>query len=221
MSSPALDPRHPDVSNTSLFSIWVIVALLVAIEAVSKLAELAGMQELRSTIWLYAAFWPPLLDGHTGLFAGQGITMFLSYAFLHSGVVHLALNATILLALGRIILFVAGTLRSLMLFALTAAGAAAVYALLAEPVMAPMIGASGVVFGCFGAWKRWELQNYRSMGLSADTVWRFLLGLLALSIVVLLAVSNIAWQAHLGGFLTGWFLAPALRKAPLPLMSGA
>jgi membrane associated rhomboid family serine protease len=74
------------------------------------------------------------------------------------------------------------------------------------------------VFGYFGVWKRWELQNFRAAGLSADSVWKFLLAFTVFNAAILLIYPNIAWQAHIGGFVTGWLLAPALRRPPPPPM---
>ena len=56
---------------------------------------------LRSRVFMAGAFWASLLHGDTPLYAAQPVTMFLSHAFLHGSLLHMVMNMTILLALGR------------------------------------------------------------------------------------------------------------------------
>lgn len=74
---------------------------------------------------------------------------------------------------------------------------------------APMIGASGVVFGLAGAWTIWDRHERRSRNLSDRS-----LGLVLLVVIVNAASwwimeGQLAWQTHLGGYLAG-ALFPAL-----------
>lgn len=57
------------------------------------------------------------------------------------------------------------------------------------------VGASGAVFGLFGA----LLVLNRKLGLSSAGMWMTI----AINAVIGFVVPGIAWQAHLGGFLTG------------------
>jgi membrane associated rhomboid family serine protease len=62
-----------------------------------------------------------------------------------------------------------------------------------------MVGASGAVFGLFGA----LLVLNRHLGRSSGPMF----GVLAINAVLGFVVPGIAWQAHLGGLLTGAALA--------------
>ena len=85
------------------------------------------------------------------------------------------------------------------------------FALLAE-TRGPLVGASGALFGFFGALKRWEWRWISASGASSRRFWGTIIGLVVINL--LLAVSfqgaEIAWQAHLGGFIAGWFIAPMI-----------
>ena len=80
--------------------------------------------------------------------------MFLSYAFLHGGLLHLGMNMITLWTLGQAVIDRVGQLRFSLLYAGTALGGAAGYGLLAEGVQ-PMVGASGALFGLAGALLAW------------------------------------------------------------------
>ena len=73
------------------------------------------------------------------------------------------------------------------------------------PITMRAVGASGAVFGLFGAWLyvSWRLRR------SAQGRAQFsnLAVLLAINLSLPLFVSNVAWQAHLGGLAAGLVLA--------------
>ena len=76
-------------------------------------------------------------------------------------------------------------------------------------------GASGAIFGLFAA----LLIVFRRMG--ADI--RSMLVCMVINFAMPVVIPNIAWQAHVGGFLVGglltWLLmdgVPALRRQPFP-----
>jgi membrane associated rhomboid family serine protease len=68
------------------------------------------------------------------------------------------------------------------------------------------LGASGAIFGLFGAWfvvaRRLRLDS------------RWIVTLVVLNLVIGFVVPNIAWQAHLGGLLAGGLLTAAYAYAP-------
>ncbi|WP_051214857.1 rhomboid family intramembrane serine protease [Granulicoccus phenolivorans] len=69
----------------------------------------------------------------------------------------------------------------------------------------PTLGASGAVFGLFGA----LLAAWRDA-----TSRRGLVILLAINAGIGLLVPQIAWQAHLGGFVVGWALGMVMVRRP-------
>src|SRR2546430_2651610 len=68
------------------------------------------------------------------------------------------------------------------------------------------LGASGAVFGLFGAW------FVVSRRMQVDT--RAIVILIVINLVIGFVVPNIAWQDHIGGLLTGGLLTAAYAYAP-------
>lgn len=79
--------------------------------------------------------------------------------------------------------------------------------LLFQPVYSgvPVVGASGAVFGLFGAFFVVE----RHLGRDTSGI----VGILIINGIFGFVVPNVAWQAHLGGFLAGVVVAAALVQA--------
>ena len=70
----------------------------------------------------------------------------------------------------------------------------------------PSVGASGAIFGLFGAW----FVVARRLGLDA----RGIVVLIAINLVISFTIPGIAWQAHVGGLVTGAALTAAYAYAP-------
>jgi membrane associated rhomboid family serine protease len=181
-------------------------------------------------------------DGPLGL--GPKIWTFVSYAFIHGDVVHLAINAVWLLAFGSAVARRFGTLRFLVFFAVTAAAGAATHLLSHAGAMIPMVGASAAISGCMAAAVRFAFQGGGPLGLwrAHDThayhvpaaplraavtdprIFAFLVVWFGLNILLGLGSlplnggdQQVAWQAHIGGFLAGLILFPwfdPVRSAP-------
>ena len=138
---------------------------------------------------------------------------FLSAAFLHGPIFHILFNMFALWQIGQYLEPMLGRVRFAIIYMVSAAGGSVGYLLLASPPplpltqagidgsnwMTPVVGASGAVFGLFGA----LLVLNRHLGRSSGPMF----GLLAINAVLGFVVPGIAWQAHLGGVLTGAALA--------------
>ncbi len=97
-------------------------------------------------------------------------------------------------------------MRFLAVYLLSAVGGAVMYYFLA-PQNAPAVGASGAIFGLFGAW----FVAYRRLRL--DT--RGIVTLIAINLALSFFLHTfIAWQDHIGGLLTGALLTAAYAYAP-------
>ncbi|NRB00292.1 MAG: rhomboid family intramembrane serine protease [Rhodobacteraceae bacterium] len=203
--SPPIDPlarRFPGV-------IVVLVVVMAAIEIALMLGDLGlwGGARLRQTVYEYAGFWPGLLRNWLPNFPAQPYTMFLSYGFLHAGVVHLIVNMITLVSLGPPVIARVGVGRFLLLYAASLMGGAAGYGLLAGSVT-PMVGASGALFGLAGALISWDYVDRFTYRIELWPVIRAVLLLLGLNVVLWWAMSGqLAWEAHLGGFVAGWVAA--------------
>jgi len=137
----------------------------------------------------------------------------LTSAFLHSQTFlpHIVLNMYTLWIFGQALEPLVGRIRFLAIYLLSAIGGSVGYLLL-TPLYVPghptssVVGASGAIFGLFGAML--VIQRHRG----GDT--RQLWVLIAINGVIGFMVAGIAWQAHLGGFITGALGAAAVAYAP-------
>jgi membrane associated rhomboid family serine protease len=99
-----------------------------------------------------------------------------------------------------------GRLRFLAVYLLSAVGGGVMYYILVPPTH-PALGASGAIFGLFGAW------FVVSRRLRLDT--RGIVALIAINLALSFFFHNaIAWQDHIGGLLTGALLTAAFAYAP-------
>ena len=145
----------------------LLAAAIALIEIVLSLAD-AGIvadPSLRRRVFVAGAFWASLLHGDAPLYAAQPMTMFVSHAFLHGSLLHMAMNLTILLALGRFTADRYGPGAVLPVFLLAAIAGGAAFGLLSADRL-PMVGASGAVFAFLGVWIAWDWRRHRAAGAS-------------------------------------------------------
>ncbi len=129
--------------------------------------------------------------------------MFLTYAFLHGGFIHLAMNSVVLLSLGKFVSAHIGTSRTMLVLSLSTISGAMCFGLISSG-NGPMIGASGAAFGLIGIWQVMEYRKLRRAGLSVQPVFVMFIGLVIANILIFAVLSGgLAWEAHLGGWLAG------------------
>ncbi len=148
----------------------------------------------------------------------------LTAAFFHGGVTHLLFNMWALYVFGPQLEREVGSLPFLGLYVASAALGGATFYFLEPSGIA--VGASGAIFGLFGAWLFAAYRGRHTASGSANL--RQLLLLLGINLVLgFLPGTRIAWQAHLGGLVAGTLIAaawtlPALRRqATLRVAAGA
>jgi membrane associated rhomboid family serine protease len=180
---------------------------MTMIELVLSLSQTGvfGLANLRWPAFVLGAFWQPVLSGATApAYPGQPVFMFITYAFLHGGFMHLALNSVILLSLGKFVSSHVGATRTLLVLFLSAVAGAACFGLISTSA-GPMIGASGAVFGLIGLWQAADYRMRRQSGLAVQPVLMAILALVAANVVLFAFLSGgLAWEAHLGGWIVGW-----------------
>ena len=170
-----------------------------------------GSARWRPMAYQYGAFWAGLLYGWRPNYAAQPVVMFASYGWLHAGPGHLLGNLGALVWLGPEIVARFGTRGVIALWAACLLGGAVGFALLTSSP-APMVGASGALFGLAGAWL---VHDLRRMQNPRERLWRGMLGLVALLAINAVAWvfqgGQLAWETHLGGLLAGLVFATAWR----------
>lgn len=138
----------------------------------------------------------------------------LTAAFLHASFLHILFNMFALAILGPPVEEVMGRRRFIALYLLAALGGSA-FSYLLGPVNVAGVGASGAIFGLFGAW--FCIARSRRADTSGIVV------LIAINLVFGLLDPAIDWRAHVGGLITGLAfggvfalserLSPAQRRA--------
>lgn len=216
MTPSPVTPNPPSQSRFSPLGLplvlWAVGLSVVLPELVLMGTEygLWGAASWRSLALQYGGFWAGLLHGWRPNYPGQPVTMFASYALLHAGATHLGGNLLALLFLGPQAVGRLGTRGFLALYAASALGGAAAFGLLATSA-APMVGASGAIFGLAGAATLWDWQRRHSGWRTAGIV----AGLVVFNLVTLISTGGLlAWQTHLGGFVAGGLVAAWLGWRP-------
>lgn len=186
-------------STVTMILIGLNVAVFVLVQASGGLVGDLGRRLL--LLPDSRGYDPRLLEG-----VAQGAYwQLLTSTFLHTRVLHLAMNMIGLWLFGSYLESALGRWRFVSLYLLSGlAGSVAVLWL--APPGSVSLGASGSVFGLFGAALVVLLKQRRDV--------TQLLVLLGLNAVLSFAVRNVSWQAHLGGLIAGLLLGGAFAYAP-------
>lgn len=160
-------------------------------------------------VWLLQTFFPVVSDLVMlipSVAAGEP-WRFITSAFAHAprSLTHIGFNMLTLLLVGRYLEPVLGQAKFLAVYLISALGGSAMFVLLAFPSNqgvlggsnwnSGLVGASGAIFGLFGAYMVVGWTQRRSLA----PMWI----LLGMNLVILFLFPGIAWTAHLGGFLAG------------------
>jgi membrane associated rhomboid family serine protease len=193
--------RHLTVSRLSATRV-LLVALLIGfvLEIVLEIAQgspnAAFSGASGSTLIRLGASQPYLIAD------GQYWRLFAAI-FLHQGLLHIAFNAYALWLFGQFVEGTYGSARFVLLFFLTGFFAsAASYAF--GPANSVGVGASGAVFGVFGAFIAYHFRR-RDLASSAASL-RWAMTMIVLNVLLAIGFRAIDWRAHVGGLAAG-FLA--------------
>lgn len=198
---PLRRPRLPNLAA----SLWLLLALCLLPELVLSGADLGlwGAPSWRGIAYAWAGFWPGLLHDWAPNYPGQVWVMFVTYGFLHAGIVHLLVNMMSLVSLGRAVTDRVGQGGFWGIYGLALLGGGLGFGLLSQAPN-PMVGASGALFGLAGALILWGFVDRCRAGQGLWPIGRALLWLVALNLILWAATGGrLAWQTHLGGFLAG------------------
>lgn len=133
-----------------------------------------------------------------GIAAGQDWRL-VSAMFLHAGLLHIAFNAYALWIFGTVVEQELGRLRFLLIYFVTGIVASATsYAFGPNAVG---VGASGAIFGIFGAFVAYNYRR-RHQAIAVARL-RSAVTIVVINMVITFAVPGIDWRAHVGGFIAG------------------
>jgi membrane associated rhomboid family serine protease len=203
----------------------VVVGVIVLLALIHALRMIVGEDWDTWSIYAFALI-PARLGGPTPvpMIDGSQWWSFLTYAFLHADWVHLGLNSLWLLIFGTPVARWFGAGRFLAISALCAAGGAATMVATDWGSPIPVIGASGAVSGLMAAAIPIMYGHGRPL-LPGELIRdrrALIFVVIWLGITLLSGAQGyinddglrIAWQAHLGGFVTG-LIVYALMMQPL------
>jgi membrane associated rhomboid family serine protease len=169
---------------------------------------------------------------------GADVWTFVTYAVIHADWTHLLLNGVWLLAFGSAVARRFGAARFVAFSMITAAGGAALHLATHAGEVWPMVGASASISGFMAAAIRFIFQANGPLGLFSGSVYRepvppLLTTLRDPRVIAFLVIwfglnllfgigsisltdqqQTVAWEAHVGGFLTGLLLFPWFDPVP-------
>lgn len=127
----------------------------------------------------------------------------LTVALLHGGLWHLAFNLLALYALGTPLENYFGKGRYLLILFVSLICGSTLSVLL-NPAYAYSIGASGMIFGLFGA--------LALVGEKAGVEWRSILTIVGLNFAIGFVLGGVDWRGHLGGLIGGALITLVLNR---------
>jgi len=188
----------------------VVTWTLIGLNVFFYLLELINPNKIIAYGGMIGRAFDPTINAGVGVAFGDWYRL-ISSAFLHEplttgfGIFHIAFNMWALYVVGPALEQLLGRVRFVVVYLVSALGGSVLYYLIAPPA-APAIGASGAIFGLFGAW----FIVARRLHLDA----RMVVVLIAINLVISFTVSSIAWQDHVGGLIAGGALTAAYVYAP-------
>ncbi len=245
------EPTEPTVSEPIFNVPAVVIAVIVACVFVQLARSYLLTADEDVDFLLNFAFIPARYDSGLALGGalpggwGADVWTFVTYAFIHGDVTHLAVNTVWLLPFGAAVARRFGSVRFLAFFAVTAAAGALAHLVTHPGGEEPVIGASAAISGFMAASTRFAFQRGGPLGLIRGgdegdyhvpaaplrvalrdiRVVVFLAAWFGLNIVFGLgsiAIAGteqaVAWQAHIGGFLAGLILFPLFDPVVAPSM---
>lgn len=226
--SPAGEQSPPDEMPARREPVFNIPQVVLAFIGICVIIHLVRLYLLGADqdLWLLVrtAFIPIRYSGQFPLDA-YAFTTPVTYSLLHGSIAHIVVNMVWLAAFGPPLANRIGALRFVLFWVASSVGAAALHGALHMTDQAPLVGASGAISGMMGAAARFGFRIDRSAGAAAfagpvlpvSVVLRSraVVSFLAVWFVINLATglvsfspgndSQIAWEAHIGGFLIGFF----------------
>ncbi|MFA7414605.1 MAG: rhomboid family intramembrane serine protease [Rhizobium sp.] len=196
-------------------AIWLVTGPLAPLEYVN--ASVFGLGFIPAVVFGNATLDPALV------LVPEDLTT-LTYAFLHTDILHLGSNMLFLWVFGDNVEDAFGHIRFLIFYLMCAVAGALFHGLVTPMSQTPLIGASGAISGVVAAYtllhpkvRIWILVFFRfPLPLPAFLPLLFWIG----QQFWMLAVDNggeVSWGAHVGGILAGGILVLFMRRPGVPL----
>jgi membrane associated rhomboid family serine protease len=179
----------------------VLTRLLIALNVIVYVYEqTAGADKVEMQGGMVGAY----------VLSGQWWRIFTS-VFLHADIMHIAFNMFALYQVGQFVEMIYGTPRMAIIYTLSAVGSGVAVLVFAPDVLT--IGASGAIFGLFGAL---AVAGSR-LGEPGAQIMKQTTGIIVINLIIgFLPGSNISYQAHIGGLVIGILCGFILFRTPRP-----
>ncbi|MBX3596443.1 MAG: rhomboid family intramembrane serine protease [Rhizobiaceae bacterium] len=223
--------RH--TKREPLFNLPAIVIALIGIcVALQLLQDYIMSPRSQLELLIRGAFIPIRYSGYyiVDIYA---FTTPVTYAFLHGGLTHLAVNMVWLAAVGTPLANRIGALRFVIFWVVCAAAAAGLHYLLHPTDDTPLVGASGAIAGMMAATPRYlfRVNRYSDKPAYAGPLLPLITSLRSPQVLIFIVIwmggnlligllgtpgmsNSIAWEAHVGGFVAGFLLLGLFDRAP-------
>ncbi|WP_059010126.1 rhomboid family intramembrane serine protease [Streptomyces specialis] len=182
----------------------LVTKILIGLNLAVFVAVLVAGDRLVTDFGMLGYAGDPFTGERIGVADGEWYRL-LTAAFLHEQLWHIAFNMLGLWFLGPPLETALGRVRYLAVYLISALAGSTLFYLLADRLQLSL-GASGAIFGLFGA----TAVLMRRMRADMQPIAI----LLAINLVITFAWSNIAWQAHIGGLVAGAAIAYGMVAAP-------
>ncbi|MEU6815689.1 rhomboid family intramembrane serine protease [Streptomyces sp. NPDC046860] len=182
----------------------LVTKILIGLNLAFFLVQMSLGDAFTNRLDLIGQAYAAHLPGVQGVAEGQYYRL-LTSMFLHGGYVHILFNMLSLWWIGGPLEAALGRARYLALYLISGLAGSALTYLLAAPNQ-PSLGASGAIFGLFGATAVLLRRLRYDM--------RPVVVLLVVNLIITFGWANIAWQAHIGGLVAGLITGAAMVYAP-------
>ncbi len=207
---------YSDENPTRSFPLFTV--LLIVLNCIIYYLEIYGQPGFEQLLKLYAFI--PCNIHTTNISDYNHYVPFVSHMFLHVNISHLASNMLFLWIFGNNVEDVLGVIRFYAFYLLCGLAAAFTFYLFHFNECTPIIGASGAVSGLLGGYvvlfpsarvKVWMLFFVVKL-----RAWIFILLWFMMQLSNLygekLGMTQVAWSAHVGGFIAGFVLIIFFKK---------
>ena len=200
-------PKEPPLINLPPATKYLLLALI----GVHLIVTFFVSDDMKGYIFFNFGYTPAIWTGQSPYdFDFNALISPVTYNFLHGGFMHLMMNGAMLMAFGAGIEQWMGARKFLIFFFLCGLFAAFVETVIHPFSQYPVIGASGGESGLFAAILI-LLQRQGRLPTGKYGIWPFAAFWIGISVVFGLiggglAGGEVAWAAHLGGFIGGFIL---------------
>ena len=202
--SPTATRPRTLVGGTIAADPRLVTKVLIGLNLALFLVQLSVGDRFTQNFELLGRAYVPGLGGVEGVAEGQWYRL-VTAMFLHGSVIHIAFNMLSRWWIGGPLEAALGRARYIAVYGVSGLAGSALTYLIAAPNQ-PSLGASGAIFGLFGATAVLIRRLNHDM--------RPVIALLVINLIFTFGWSNIAWESHIGGLVGGVVIGYAMVHAP-------